>query len=273
MKASGAKGRKGLGGAFSRRTVTRTYKTPMLILCTGKHCSPYVPSIPSDGSVPMIHSSKVTQGDGGRAWHGMARRGNPQPTNRNTKKPQPTNRQVHDWQALKGKNVAVVGAGASALDMAINTLRANEGQPASVQLHWLLRQPKHFGGFDYADLFLLTVFQLVFGMHANDFINLVMNLLIYTRFWSMGLSHWLPRTRLDLTKSQYIPGRAYLLRNHHRIDRRVGVEVRACLCDMCCRAFRAGHNVSNSNIPTLVSPHLSFPPPTRFGLVCGRSWR
>jgi hypothetical protein len=71
-----------------------------------------------------------------------------------------THPQVHDWQALKGKNVAVVGAGASALDMAINALKANEGQPASVKLHWLLRHPKHFGGFDYADLFLLTIFQV-----------------------------------------------------------------------------------------------------------------
>lgn len=56
--------------------------------------------------------------------------------------------------------MAVVGAGASALDMAINALKANEGQPASVKLHWLLRQPKHFGGFDYADLLLLTIFQV-----------------------------------------------------------------------------------------------------------------
>lgn len=106
-------------------------------------------------------------------------------------------------------------------------------------MHWLLRQPKHFGGFDYSDLFLLTIFQvrcvrpvvfvfvlgfgglfpmgvtrvrddgsvlkidrlsllslshahvpppqptlqLIFGTHANGFINLVMNLLIYSRFW------------------------------------------------------------------------------------------
>lgn len=67
---------------------------------------------------------------------------------------------MHDWQALRGKTVAVVGAGASALDMAINALKANEGQGGEVKMHWLLRQPKHFGGFDYADLFLLTIFQV-----------------------------------------------------------------------------------------------------------------
>jgi hypothetical protein len=58
------KGGKGLSGALSQlggreRTVTRTYKTPMLILCTGKHVHPHVPDIPNDGSVPMIHSSQV----------------------------------------------------------------------------------------------------------------------------------------------------------------------------------------------------------------------
>jgi iron-sulfur cluster assembly accessory protein len=52
----------------------------MLILCTGKHSTAYLPEIPSDGSVPIVHSS-----------------------------------QVHDWDALKGKNVAVVGGGCSGL--------------------------------------------------------------------------------------------------------------------------------------------------------------
>lgn len=42
-------------------------------------------------------------------------------------------------------------------------------------------------------------------MHTNGFINLVMNLLIYARFWWMGLPHWLPRQKLDLTKQQYVP--------------------------------------------------------------------
>lgn len=64
MKETRAKGKKGLSGALAslggkQRTVTRTYKTPMLILCTGKHVSPYVPELPNDGSVPVIHSSQV----------------------------------------------------------------------------------------------------------------------------------------------------------------------------------------------------------------------
>lgn len=48
----------------------------------------------------------------------------------------PKTKQVHDWQALRGKTVAVVGAGASALDMAINALKANEGQGPEVRGGW-----------------------------------------------------------------------------------------------------------------------------------------
>eukprot|EP00624_Nannochloropsis_granulata_P005268 evm.model.NODE_37254_length_10195_cov_59.340656.2 len=180
-----------IGDSGAGKVVERTLKAKMLILCTGKHSTACLPDIPSDGSVPMVHSS-----------------------------------QVHHWDALKGKNVAVVGAGASALDLVINALKVNEGQPADkAQTYWLLRSPKHFGGYDYADLVLLTFFQLVFGQAANGFINYVMNLLVQATFWSFGLRHWLPTHAMDLTTSQYIPGRRYLLRNAARIDRRAGVEV------------------------------------------------
>ncbi len=197
----------GVGGAT--RTVTRTYKTPMLILCTGKHVTPFVPAIPTDGSVPMIHSSQVGiyLSYGGGRWIGGLERAiihthppthpTPLPVKKkahpfaSTHPPTPSP-QVHDWSALTGKSVAVVGAGASALDMAINALKANETQELSSgaaqqpQLHWLLRSPKHFSGFDYADLFLLTIFQVrpiihyisiylcigcVFGPHLFFFIG------------------------------------------------------------------------------------------------------
>ena len=102
-----------IGDSGAGKVVERTLKAKMLILCTGKHSTACLPDIPSDGSVPMVHSS-----------------------------------QVHHWDALKGKNVAVVGAGASALDLVINALKVNEGQPADkAQTYWLLRSPKHFGGY------------------------------------------------------------------------------------------------------------------------------
>lgn len=101
------------GDSREKNVVERTLKAKRLILCTGKHSTAYLPEIPSDGSVPMVHSS-----------------------------------QVHDWDALKGKNVAVVGAGASALDLVINALKVNEGQAADkARTYWLLRSPKHFGGY------------------------------------------------------------------------------------------------------------------------------
>ena len=40
-------------------TRTHTYKTRMLILSTGKHCTATIPQTPTDGSVPVMHSSQV----------------------------------------------------------------------------------------------------------------------------------------------------------------------------------------------------------------------
>ena len=59
VKETRPKGKGLMAGLAGKRTVTRTYKTPMLILCTGKHVTPYVPELPNDGSVPVIHSSQV----------------------------------------------------------------------------------------------------------------------------------------------------------------------------------------------------------------------
>jgi cation diffusion facilitator CzcD-associated flavoprotein CzcO len=60
-------------------------------VCVGKHAVPIVPSIAKDdGSVEVLHSS-----------------------------------QVKDFGPYKGKNVVVVGAGASGLDLLTNTLRVS----------------------------------------------------------------------------------------------------------------------------------------------------
>lgn len=67
----------------------QVYKCKKLILCTGKHATPFVPKIPKDdGSVPVLHSS-----------------------------------QVQTWDAYRGKRVVVVGAGASALDLVVNSMQ------------------------------------------------------------------------------------------------------------------------------------------------------
>lgn len=66
-----------------------TYKCKRIFLCTGKHDTPNLPAFPKDdGSVPVAHSSTV-----------------------------------HDFSKFAGKNVVVVGAGASGLDLLINTIK------------------------------------------------------------------------------------------------------------------------------------------------------
>lgn len=235
----------------SSPTPEQVYRCKRLVFCTGKHASPNLPAIPKDdGSVPTLHSS-----------------------------------QVQEWDSYKGKRVVVVGAGASGLDLVINSLQVRpqatdqlscgscfghdccariarrrvvlveqddhdssssscclltDCEPDSAcvcvggqvneketqgQTFWVMREPKYFGGFPYADLVLITVFQLIFGLSAQNLISFVMNLLFHLRFWYMGLAHWLPRHPFDLQHEQFIPNRSYLLENAHRVDRRAGVEV------------------------------------------------
>lgn len=73
----------------SSPTPEQVYRCKRLVFCTGKHASPNLPAIPKDdGSVPTLHSS-----------------------------------QVQEWDSYKGKRVVVVGAGASGLDLVINSLQ------------------------------------------------------------------------------------------------------------------------------------------------------
>jgi hypothetical protein len=52
---------------------------------------------------------------------------------------------------------------------------------------------------------LLTLIYIHTHTHTHTHTQ-VMNLLIRYHFWSFGLSHWLPKAPLDLTREQYIPG-------------------------------------------------------------------
>jgi hypothetical protein len=167
-----------------------TFKCKKLLFCTGKHATPIMPHIHTDGSVSILHSS-----------------------------------QVQSFEAMKDKRVVIVGAGASSLDLCINSLKANETS-ATGQTFWVLRKPKYFAGFEYGDLLLITITQLILGLWATPLINLVLTMLIYFRFACFGLTHWLPRRMFDLRYEQFIPNRSYLLKNSHRIDRRVGTEVK-----------------------------------------------
>jgi len=168
--------------------VRETILARRIALCTGKHARPNIPSIPTDGSVDLLHSS-----------------------------------QIPDFERVKGKRVAVLGAGASSLDLCLNTLLAG---PLG-QVEWIMREPKHFSGMHYRTLVLLYVAQLLLGPLANIVINVVLNVLMYTTHLFSGTISWLPAKPLDIRYTQHIPDRAELLqsKNRKRLNRHVGCEV------------------------------------------------
>jgi len=162
--------------------------TKCIILCTGRHARPYIPPIPTDGSVTLLHSS-----------------------------------QIPDFECVQGKRVAVVGAGASSLDLCLNTLKANP----KGRIEWILREPKHFWGVNYASLLFFYLFQLLCGSFGNYLINLVVNTTMYFKHFISGTISWIPLKPFDVRYAQLVPGRAELLQSHNRrrLSRHVGTEV------------------------------------------------
>jgi hypothetical protein len=176
-------------GAGSR-AVMRCRK---LVLCTGRHATPIVPPIDTDGSVPMVHSS-----------------------------------QFHRWEEARGKRVVVVGGGASALDLCVNVLRTQENDDHRGQLHWVVRSPRFFSGSELLRVWPMTILQLLCGMKVSTFIlNAAINAHAMITFGRWGLRSWLPPRRFDLRDEQYVPGRSSLLRNSRRIRRHAGVGIEA----------------------------------------------
>jgi hypothetical protein len=176
-------------GAGSRE-VMRCRK---LVLCTGRHATPVVPLVDTDGSVPMVHSS-----------------------------------QFHRLEEARGKRVVVVGGGASALDLCVNVLRIQANDDPRGQLHWVVRSPRFFSGSEFLRLWPMTILQLLFGMTVSTFIlNAAVNAHAMVTFGRRGLRSWLPPRRFDLRYDQYVPGRSSLLGNSRRIRRHAGVGIEA----------------------------------------------
>ena len=163
----------------------------ILVLCTGRHATPVVPSIDTDGSVPMVHSSHFQR-----------------------------------WEETRGKNVVVVGGGASALDLCVNVLRSQEKDDPQGQLEWVVRSPRFFSGFEFRCLWPVTILQMLLGTTVSTFLlNAAINAHAAVTFGWWGLLSWLPQKRFDLRDTQYVPGRSSLLRNAGRIRRHAGVGI------------------------------------------------
>ena len=159
-----------------------------IVLCTGKHARPIIPSIPTDGSVTLLHSSEIP-----------------------------------DFECVKGKREAVLGAGASSLDLCLKTLQAGpEGHT-----EWIMRERKHFLGNQHNSTLPLLVVQLLFGPLANTIMNLVINLMMCIKHLISGTITWLPAKPIDVRYTQPTTGRAELLesKNRKRLNRHVGCEV------------------------------------------------
>lgn len=158
-----------------------------IVLGTGKHAKAIIPDIPSDGSVEILHSS-----------------------------------QVRDFSRVAGRRVAVVGAGASGLDLCMHSIEHG----AADKIEWILREPRHFTGAAFRALWPIFVEQLLWGTRLSAlFLNFWFNVMIYTHHALAGTLSWLPRTWFDMQRSQLVPGRCLLIANKHRVSRHVGASV------------------------------------------------
>jgi hypothetical protein len=158
-----------------------------ILLGTGKHARPIIPPIPNDNSVAIMHSSQIT-----------------------------------DFAAAaSGKRVAVVGAGASGLDLCLNSLEAGAAGP----VEWILREPKFFSGCEVRTMWPMVMLQLMLGAFALHLLNLAVNLAVFLHHSLAGTRSWVPRAWFDMRRTQYVPGRSLLLRRRKDLSRHAGAEV------------------------------------------------
>ncbi|KAI8476253.1 MAG: hypothetical protein J3K34DRAFT_516674 [Monoraphidium minutum] len=168
------------GGGHWACTVTRVadgaplvIRTRALFLTTGKHAAPKMPAFPADGSVEVMHSSALA-----------------------------------DFGRVKGRRVAVVGAGASGLDILMGAIEAG----AEGQIEWVVRTPMHFLGVQINKMALVVPLQLLLGCALSTLlINAFLNLVMFARHAAAGTLSWLPRRLLDIRYEQPVPGRGPLL--------------------------------------------------------------
>lgn len=131
--------------------------------------------------------------------------------------------QVPDFSCVTGRRVAVVGGGASALDLVLNTIEAG----AAGRVEWVVRTSRHFQGSGLLrGLWPMVLAQLLWAPAvANKLLNDAVNFVMLVAHALAGTRSWLPAARLDLTTSQVVPGRGALLRQKDRLARWEGAGV------------------------------------------------
>ena len=124
---------------------------------------------------------------------------------------------LRDPCGLAGKDVVVVGGGASAFDLLDLCFQYKAQRVVWVyrSLKWMVptRKPKHLAG----DLRGLSRQQML-GVSAEQ-MNVAINQDLLGRYEKFGLNELLPQGRFDFHRHQMIPGRCGMISNFDKIER------------------------------------------------------
>lgn len=127
---------------------------------------------------------------------------------------------LRDPNSLTGKDVVVVGGGASAFDLLDLCFQYKARRAVWVyrSLKWMVptRKPKHLAG----DLRGLSRQQMV-GVSVEQ-MNADINQDLLGRYEKFGLNELLPQGRFDFARHQMIPGRCGMIANFASIERHQG---------------------------------------------------
>ncbi len=167
-------------------TPDEVYRSRFLLAATGVHNQPFIPDIDRRNSaVQEMHSSALRNPSG-----------------------------------LTGKDVLVVGGGASAYDLLdlCFEYKARRVDWVYRSLKWMVptRKPKYQAG----DLRGLSRQQML-GVSVDQ-MNIEINQDLLGRYEKFGLQELIPQGRFDLGRHQMIPGRCGMIANFARINRHRG---------------------------------------------------
>ena len=167
-------------------TPTQTYRSRFLICASGGHNRPFIPPVERGTSgIIELHSALLK-----------------------------------DPSQLAGRDVVVVGGGASAYDLLDLCFeqRARRVMWVHRALRWMVptRKPKHQAGG------IRELARQQMSGAGIDALNASLNLDLRARYDKFGLNDILPDHAFDIRQDQLIPGRARMIGNFNQIDRHRG---------------------------------------------------